>query len=389
VDVSQTSETQGNIEIKWLRPFTDPNNLDLNVFKGPYKINLMHRVAAADNFEMIYTFATPVFTDLPQAFTHSLINTKSQQHNYYISFYSDSTFIGNSQRANSEFLSSVSSDRRIDLQWKAEVPWDNFNYKIFKRDSGASTYVLIGTTTTTAFSDQNAVVNGKPYQYYVEAAGLYSDTLLPRPLINRSEEIFAKAKDRTAPVSPTLQIVADCASGDVNLSWNDISIFSDDVASYQLLYKPSVDAAWVPVTIIKQGDVLTFNSDGLTSIAGCYAVNATDINGNIGNNSPDFCIDNCPQFELPNVFTPNGDGVNDFFTPIKVRQIKEISLTVCDRWGNLAFKSTDPNFKWDGISQVSKTASSEGTFFYVCEVFEWRVNGIAKRTLKGTVQLIR
>lgn len=389
VDVLSTSTASGSIQVKWKRPFVTSGNLDTLAFKGPYKLVLMHRVENESAFTEIYSSIQSTFNALPESYTHTAIATTSLSHYYYLRFYSDTIYIGNSRQASSVLLSAGSSDRKISLSWKFDTPWDNQLYRVFRRDSGATAYVLVGTSTTTSYADQNGIQNEKPYEYYVQTEGGYSDPSLPSPLLNNSQELIVRAADITPPVSPTLSVEADCASGNVTVSWTDIKLFSDDVASYQLFYKASIDEAWVPVTIVKEGGVLSFKTDGLSSIAGCYAVNATDLNGNKGENSPDFCIDNCPEFELPNVFSPNGDGINDHFMAIKVRQVKEINLVVTDRWGNLAFKTTDPAFKWNGVNQISKEAASEGTFFYVCEVFEWRVSGISKRTLKGTLQLVR
>jgi gliding motility-associated-like protein len=389
VDVLSTSAATGSLQVKWKRPFVTPGNLDTSIFKGPYKIALMHRAENETVFQEVYTASNTVVSALPESFTHAAIPTNSVSHTYFLRFYSDTTFIGNSRQASSVFLSATTSDRRINLSWRYDTPWDNKFYRIFRRDSGATAYIVVGTSTTNAYADQVNVQNAKPYQYYVESQGEYSAPFLPKPLINNSQELIVRAADKTAPISPTIAIEADCASGNVTVSWTDIKLFSDDVASYHLFYKPSINEPWMPVTVIKQGELLEFKTDGLTSIAGCYAVNATDINGNSGDNSPDFCIDNCPEFELPNVFSPNADGINDHFMAIKVRQVKEINLVVTDRWGNLAFKTTDPAFKWNGVSQISKEPASEGTFFYVCEVFEWRISGISKRTLKGTLQLVR
>ena len=389
VDILSTSVTSGSVLVKWKRPFTNPGNLDTLAFKGPYKLSLLHRPENESSFKELFSSVQSRFYMLPESFTHTAVATASLSHSYYLAFYSDSLFIGNSRQARSIFLTATSSDRRINLSWTYDTPWDNKLYRIFRRDSGTTAYTLVGTSTLSTFADQNGIQNAKPYQYYIQSEGAYSDPSLPAPLINRSQELIIRAADNTPPVTPTLSVEADCAGGNITVSWADIKVFSDDVSSYQLLYKASLNDAWIPVTIIKEGDVLAFKTDGLSSIAGCYAINATDINGNTGDKSPDFCIDNCPEFELPNVFSPNADGVNDFFMPIKVRQVKEISLLVTDRWGNLAFKTTDPAFKWNGINQISKEAASEGTFFYVCEVFEWRVSGIVKRTLKGTLQLVR
>jgi len=50
---------------------------------------------------------------------------------------------------------------------------------------------------------------------------------------------------------------------------------------------------------------------------------------------------------VPNSFTPNGDGVNDFFT-ILGEEITDFNLQIFDRWGALIFVSTDINKNWDG-----------------------------------------
>jgi gliding motility-associated-like protein len=83
------------------------------------------------------------------------------------------------------------------------------------------------------------------------------------------------------------------------------------------------------------------------------------------------------------------DFTNDEFKAVRVKQIKDIDLALVDRWGHLVYHTTDPYFKWDGISQSSKQACSEGTYFYVCTVSEPRLRGTVRRTIKGHVQLVR
>ncbi len=51
--------------------------------------------------------------------------------------------------------------------------------------------------------------------------------------------------------------------------------------------------------------------------------------------------------ELPNVFTPNGDGNNDFLQ-IQAKEVNDFSLVVLDAFGKTVFKTQDPDFKWDG-----------------------------------------
>ncbi|MBL7931321.1 MAG: gliding motility-associated C-terminal domain-containing protein, partial [Bacteroidia bacterium] len=219
----------------------------------------------------------------------------------------------------------------------------------------------------------------------------YSDPSIFRPLINASQELCAKPIDLTPPASPTLDITAECPTGFVKVSWTDVGTIhgSDDVYKYELYYKPTVNDTYRKVGTVLQGQALSYTYDDTSSISGCYAVRAVDKKGNESVLSQDFCIDNCPEFELPNIFSPNGDNANDFFQAIKVRQIKEIDLAVVDRWGHVVYTSNDPYFKWNGVSVISNAQVSEGTFFYVCKVFEPRLKGVTTKILKGTVQVVR
>ncbi len=156
---------------------------------------------------------------------------------------------------------------------------------------------------------------------------------------------------------------------------------------YVLYYKSTVNDEYLKVATITNTSPASYVFNDLTFISGCYAMIAIDSSNNSSKLSPDFCIDNCPEFELPNIFTPNGDDKNDSYQAVKVRQIEKIDLNIFDRWGNLVYKTDDPFFKWDGTSNISKRQASEGTFFYMCDVYEPRVTGIVKRTIKGFLQL--
>jgi len=70
---------------------------------------------------------------------------------------------------------------------------------------------------------------------------------------------------------------------------------------------------------------------------------------------------------MPNVFTPNGDGLNDFFQ-IRTDQLgacfDNFNIQIFDRWGVLVFDSDDFHFKWDGYAKSGKEAAS-GVYYYV------------------------
>jgi len=390
VSVDSTSAT-GAIWVRWTKPLTTAGNLNTDSLPGPYQYNLMHRSGSTGTFNLVKNFTSPLLATLDTQFVHKDFNTEIGQEDYLIEFIAGTVNVGSSQPATSIFLTTAPSDRKVDLTWSSRTPWNNYKYTVMRRDSSSLTFISLGTTTNTNYSDTTHLVNGSTYCYYVIGEGQYSDPTIFKPLLNNSEISCAKPKDTTPPATPTITIDADCPLGSVDVSWTDVKNIkgSDDVSKYILFYKPLVSGVYTEIADVLKNDPLQFKQDDPNSFSGCYAVKALDIHGNESPLSPDFCIDNCPEFELPNIFTPNKDGVNDFFQAIKVRQIKEINLSIVDRWGHLVYTTKDPYFKWDGISSVSKAQVSEGTFFYVCDVFEPRLKGVVKRSLKGYLEVAR
>jgi gliding motility-associated-like protein len=70
--------------------------------------------------------------------------------------------------------------------------------------------------------------------------------------------------------------------------------------------------------------------------------------------------------DIPNVFTPNGDGTNDVFT-INSTGIEELSCEIYDRWGLKIYDWNKKNDGWDGRS-LSGSKASEGTYFYILRI---------------------
>lgn len=76
---------------------------------------------------------------------------------------------------------------------------------------------------------------------------------------------------------------------------------------------------------------------------------------------------------LPNVFTPNNDGINDYYDPGFRFIPRNYELRIYDRWGTEVFFSNDGNVLWDG--RTHNTDCAEGVYFVVltygkCETFE-------------------
>lgn len=85
--------------------------------------------------------------------------------------------------------------------------------------------------------------------------------------------------------------------------------------------------------------------------------------------------------EFTNVFTPNGDGVNDWFEfPIDNRLEQCTEISIFNRWGQLVFTSQGVNHSWDGTTFEGQQADP-GVYFYVIAI-----NGVE---WKGSVTLLR
>ena len=86
--------------------------------------------------------------------------------------------------------------------------------------------------------------------------------------------------------------------------------------------------------------------------------------------------------EIPNVFTPNGDNVNDIFT-IKSTGVKEIALQIFNRWGEKLYEFSGAKASWDG--KVPNGASApEGTYFFFVKATGFDGKEIEKHPFFGT-----
>ncbi|HEX8377187.1 MAG TPA: gliding motility-associated C-terminal domain-containing protein [Pedobacter sp.] len=86
------------------------------------------------------------------------------------------------------------------------------------------------------------------------------------------------------------------------------------------------------------------------------------------------------DLSIPNVFTPNGDGVNDHFEIRNLNIYKENKISIINRWGNAVFEMKNYNNLWDG------NGLDEGTYFYVLEVKNATGKG---KAFKGYITLLR
>ncbi len=98
------------------------------------------------------------------------------------------------------------------------------------------------------------------------------------------------------------------------------------------------------------------------------------------------------QFIIPDAFSPNGDGINDFFEIIGIEKYQGNSITIVNRWGNTVYKAknygidTYPVF-WDGFANTGTTFLGNelptGTYYYILDL------GNGQNPIAGSIYLDR
>lgn len=392
VSVLKTDAVNGIDSIAWTKPIGDVNNLDTNSNPGPYEYRLYRAndIQGTGTYTLIKTFTSPTFYGLTaRAWVDSSANTLDHGNNYKLEFYSNSELIGFS-KASSVFLTLTPNDNQLKLTWEHYVPWINYTYHIYRKVPGATNYQFLTTTTALEYTDLN-LSNGSDYCYYVKSEGSYSTSGMPSPLLNNSQETCKAPYDNTPPCAPTVSIEGDCETFSISLKWNNPNNkCADDVIQYKVYGTGWEDTTTYSLiyTINSQSDTTLVIDSLIDNMAGCYYLTALDSNANESIKGTPFCIDNCPRYELPNVFTPDKNTINDFFEPLPGwRFIKDIDLKIYDRWGTLVFKTTDPAIMWDGTNMQSKKPGSDGVYYYVCVVNEKHLGGIQSRKLSGFIHM--
>ncbi len=410
VSVTETSTTTGKIRVEWSRP--RPANIA--ELTAPFTYRLL-RVPGQNRS------ATAAFTPVPgynftslndTVFTDNNLNTEDTSYTYRVEFYHSGTvgsptMLVDSSTASSVRLNGQAQRGTMVLNWTYNVPWNNAStptkplyHVIYLDDNGDGTFVkydsVQATATSGTYSKEIPLIAGREYCAYVQTKGTFNNPFLPDPILNNSQEVCV-----TRLCVPELSIdplvcdenfVPNGPPFSNTLAWRlPPECGSRTIDFYTLYYKETEEGEFVKLATIDNTGALVYQyiHGNLLSYAGCYVVTATDFSGVEGEQSNIVCKENCIVFSLPNIFTPNGDGKNDVFTPKQgATFIKKATLRVFNRWGNKVYESSgDPGLNWKGVENGGK-ALSDGTYFYQVEVEFFGLRPDV-RTFKGWVEIIR
>ena len=81
---------------------------------------------------------------------------------------------------------------------------------------------------------------------------------------------------------------------------------------------------------------------------------------------------------IPNVFTPNGDGFNDYLIFENLEYYPNNKVVVFNRWGQKVLEASPYKNDWDGDDY------SDGTYFYILEL-----GNLTGTVHKGDITMIR
>jgi len=166
----------------------------------------------------------------------------------------------------------------------------------------------------------------------------------------------------------------------------------NDIISYNIYFaRHELSEPTLLATVQASGlNRFTHRRNRTEGFAGCYYVQAVNSLGLMSGLSSRLCFDNCDKLSFPNVFSPNGDGKNDTFTPMNCPAfIKEAKTEIYAAHGQRVRSLNSAQIEWDGKDDRGKELSS-GTYYYVITVNFERLDpaGLTKE-YKGYVTLIR
>ncbi|MFA6056778.1 MAG: gliding motility-associated C-terminal domain-containing protein [Taibaiella sp.] len=148
-----------------------------------------------------------------------------------------------------------------------------------------------------------------------------------------------------------------------------LSAYPDDAATY-------IWSIGATTQIIQTGKSGTLTVD-ITTKEGCKQEAAVTINTK-------YCGSACPQLFMPNAFSPNEDGRNDYFQPMNAIDMSSLEFSVYNRFGERLFYGKGLQARWDG--RFKDKPCDAGTYFYYSRYSDCRGTELTK---KGDIVLVR
>jgi len=392
----ETLDTSGEIHVAWLeKPVKDK----LANLPDPPKGKLVYKLFSTMDINTGNWGNSLVTKSMGDTtFIHASIDTKTKYPYYYKVELWD-------QNANAivdedfEIASTLypilqPSDKAAIISFGRLTPWVNAEYNIYRCTKTGSNICIatdwVGRTNRETYTDFG-LRNGQEYCYRIESKGYRNINGIEYKNTNWSHVACVTPVDNVPPCAPELKAKSICEENRNLLEWTYPSFPTEtscwyDVEKYRIYHSP--DPARHPYT--KVDSVMSrdrFEYSHNRTLVGCYYVTAVDTAGNQSAGSNIVCLDECGEYDLPNVFTPNGDDINDVFKSYNPGGVTRVNMKIYNRHGKLVFKTEDPDINWDGRDIDSKRFVATGVYYYTCEVYEERLTGSYSYPMTGFIHV--
>lgn len=93
----------------------------------------------------------------------------------------------------------------------------------------------------------------------------------------------------------------------------------------------------------------------------------------------------CTDVVIPDVFTPNNDGINDKLVITCLENFPENTLTIYSRWGEIIYQAEGYSNNWDGKAEKNKSDVPDGVYVFIFKV----TMGGEEKSLTGSITITR
>jgi gliding motility-associated-like protein len=394
--VTESDDTFGEVFLSWAKP----RDIDTAAAQGPYVFQILVDSASSGN-ELIILDSLPSPDLNDTTYYHDTLNTIYYPYYYSVKLYNNTAgnrfeiSEGENEIASTIYIDITPDDNQLTLNIKKKVPWIDTSYIVYRYNDITDEFDSVGRTVVSQFIDYN-LINGVNYCYKVKSHGWRPIEGIIHENENMSHINCGIPEDLTPPCPPELSVVSWCDSLENILTWtNPNNYCADDVARYKIYFTARIGGDIDSIAGTKPATDTVYHHElaEVMQLGGCYYVTAVDSSGNESELSNMACTDICSYFELPNVFSPNGDGINDKFVakvPEELIDYIKVEIKIFNRWGQLVFKSNDnPFIEWDGKHMKTKNTVSSGVYYYICDVYEPRIiaEGLQVRNIVGFIHV--
>ena len=239
-----------------------------------------------------------------------------------------------------------------------------------------------------------------------------ASTSLPTPLLGPSAT-YCEGETAVLSVNPgPASIQWSTGSNAASISVGTSGTYSVTLTLESCLSSDSITLTFIPsVTTLSLDTVMTL-CPGQTLTLNAFILGATYLWSN-GNTGPEttitapgtysviatgLCINasasvvipegDCDiAINVPNCFTPEGDGINDLFGPVIKGELLDFELYIFDRWGELIFSTLEQATLWDG--RYKGEPVQDGVYVWTINYRAFEGGGIRKNRLIGHVTVLR